>query len=167
MLENVNLEIQHNKNNRILGIIKFISDNLINTFYYGLFLKESEKEIIINHILSILNTNEPEDLELWRLNFRRILWGDYQTIEEVGHNLTTKEKVKLKEKINSICSPKLIELLSATPKEFDDFASKFDNMSFLDIKKMSIAENNIKAINSKIKSIGTKRKNTWRYSIIL
>lgn len=157
MLENVNLEVlPKNKNNRVLGIIKFVSDNLMNTFYYDLFLKESEKDIVINHILSILHVENFNDLEIWRLNFRRLLWGDYKSLEETYGSMTDLEKTHIREKINSICSPKLVEVLSLDSKGFEEYFNRFEGMSVLDIKKHSLAENNIKAITNKVKATKTK-----------
>ena len=123
MLEELNIDLSSLKankvDNRILGVVNFLKNNFLNTFFDD--LRSKEKEEIIQCVYNVIEVKTLDDLEIWRLTFRRLFWKDYGSLEDIKKNLTPQELASVYQKLNSICSPALIDVLNMDSEQFLTF----------------------------------------------
>ena len=164
MLEELNIDLSSLKankvDNRILGVVNFLKNNFLNTFFDD--LRSKEKEEIIQCVYNVIEVKTLDDLEIWRLTFRRIFWKDYGSLEDIKKNLTPQELASVYQKLNSICSPALIDVLNMDSEQFLTFIEQYKNKTFLDLKRETSELSRVDEIRSLRKTLSKQNEKFYK-----
>lgn len=164
MLEELNIDLSSLKankvDNRILGVVNFLKNNFLNTFFDD--LRSKEKEEIIQCVYNVIDVKTLDDLEIWRLTFRRLFWKDYGSLEDIKKNLTPQELASVYQKLNSICSPALIEILNMDNEQFLSFIEQYKDKTFLDLKRETAELSRVDEIRSLRKTLSKQNEQYYK-----
>lgn len=164
MLEELNIDLSSLKankvDNRILGVVNFLKNNFLNTFFDD--LRSKEKEEIIQCVYNVIEVKTLDDLEIWRLTFRRLFWKDYGSLEDIKKNLNPKELSSIYQKLNSICSPALVDVLNMDSEQFLAFIEQYKDKTYLDLKRETAEISRVDEIRSLRKTLSKQNEQYYK-----